>query len=81
MKLSEFLKEHHAYDKFVNNFSADPDFNCYGGDVDIDNAFNWKDSQEGHIFWMELEDILYDQYNNIEYDMNFLLEEKQNEKH
>ena len=76
IKLSEFLKEQGAYEKFVKN-SDIVYFNNenFDGKVTLLNAFDWQDSKEGYHYWCKIYDKWYELVTNIKvYDMDFLLE-------
>ena len=59
MKLSEFLKKHNAYEKFICNSLKDlgtiVDIKYHIlKEIDIGSAFYWEDAPEGYSFWDEL---------------------------
>lgn len=56
VKLSEFLKEQGAYEKFVNNFDIEF-FKVYADfRVNMSNAFGIYTSKEGEGYWSMLQD-------------------------
>lgn len=80
IKLSEFLKDNGAYDKFIKNFDKD----CYditNNHIEIANCFNWGDTNEGCDYW----NCLYAKWEALStslkvYDMDWLLDEKEVEQ-
>jgi len=56
IKLSEFLKENNCYDKFINNFDKDLDYEDWKEYVDrsIGDAFAWDKTPEGETYWIDI---------------------------
>lgn len=72
IKLSEFLKENDAYDKFIKNFDINY---CIDDNVRLYNAFYWNKTEQGLIYWDNLSDRWDLIENNLKiYDMDWLLE-------
>lgn len=77
IKLSEFLRENGAYEKFVKNFDKD----CYDiteNHIEIANCFNWGYTNEGCDYW----NCLYAKWEALStslkvHDMDWLLDEKE----
>lgn len=84
MKLSEFLKKHKVYEKFINYSLKDPGTinsikQCTLGEIDIGFAFYWEETTEGGEFWHELAYDFEDFKEKI-YDMDELLYEEYNKR-
>lgn len=79
IKLSEFLKENGAYDKFVKNF--DKEFRQVINIVQIGTAFWWEDTKQGWEYWTELNTKWKEINEDLRvYDMDWLLDEKEVEQ-
>lgn len=78
VKLSEFLKENGAYDKFVENFNKSY-FNIEkrgNTRIKISNCCCWEDSEEGFNYWIKLDDKWQELDDDLKvYDMDWLLED------
>lgn len=77
MKLSDFLKKHNVYGKFIDYSLADSDTNekiieGYLDEVDFNNAFFWVETSEGYEFWRNLDDLFRSLKERI-YDMTDIL--------
>lgn len=84
IKLSEFLKENDAYNRFINNFDRSV-YNYITGEssgsseVEILNAFDWGYSSERFNYWNKLDDRWSDIDDDLKvYDMDWLLEKGEN---
>lgn len=75
IKLSDFLKEHNVYEKFINNIKPYDDH-----PYTISNSFDWKDTSEGSGFWHDINNRWIEATENkkADYDLYRLLEEKNN---
>lgn len=77
MKLSDFLKEHNVYEKFINYSLAE--FNTLNkiitgrlNEVMLNKAFHWVETSEGYKFWDNLDDLFRSSKEQI-YDMTDIL--------
>ena len=74
VKLSEFLKEHGAYEEFVVNFDKGyARRNRFEENVNgICVAFIWEESEQGHTYWSDLNNtwkVIPDKENDLEWLM------------
>ena len=75
VRLSEFLKELNAYEKFIKNFDRDFEdmlWSEYDRNA-ISSAFDWLDSEQGYHYWKYL-DALWEENPNPDNDMKWLIE-------
>lgn len=81
IKLSEFLKENGAYEKFVRNFDKEYKASYLHRELDIINAFDWDKSPENYSYWNKLDDKWGDIDDDLKiYDMDWLIYEKEIEQ-
>ena len=81
IKLSEFLKENGAYERFVKNFDKEYKASYHNGCMDIINAFDWDKSPENYSYWNKLDNKWSDiDYDLKVYDMDWLLDDKEVEQ-
>lgn len=80
IKLSEFLKEKGAYERFVKNFDKEF-YNATDNHIEIANCFTWDNTNEGYDYWNDLDDKWGALSNSFKvYDMDWLLDEKEVEQ-
>lgn len=84
MKLSDFLKKHNVYEKFIN-YSLE-EFNTLNkiskgilNEVMLNTAFRWAKTSEGYKFWSNLDDLFRSSEEEI-YDMDDILYEEYNKR-
>ena len=58
IKLSEFLKDNNCYDKFIDNFDKEFNYEMWKHQTNecFSNAFQWGTTKENFEYWCEIED-------------------------
>lgn len=72
-KLTIFLEEHGAYDKFITNLDyyddidslCDYEIRCETPEDSISDAFTWHRTPEGEVYWTMLSESFTNEYDSL----------------